>query len=99
MHGYGWVSGAARESAAARWLPASPLASRYALGADGVGAARPGARPERFRSPPAPVRPRADGKWKIDGRGGPGGKRPLAPPPGSRMARLRHLPVTVLPCL
>ena len=47
MHGYGWVSGAARESAAARWLPASPLASRYALGADGVGAARPGARGSR----------------------------------------------------
>ena len=34
------------ESAAAHWLPASPLAF-YALGADGVGAARPGARGSR----------------------------------------------------
>ena len=35
------------ESAAAHWLPPASVASRYALGADGVGAARPGARGSR----------------------------------------------------
>ena len=40
MHGCGWDSGAARERSSAL---AASVASRYALGADGVGAARPGA--------------------------------------------------------
>ena len=40
MHGCGWDSGAARERSSA--LSAS-VASRYVLGADGMGAARPGA--------------------------------------------------------
>ena len=44
MHGCGWDSGAA--SALLRSLAAS-VASRYELGADGVGAARPGARGSR----------------------------------------------------
>ena len=44
MHGCGWDSGAARERSSA--LTAS-VASRYELGADGVGAARPGARGSR----------------------------------------------------
>ena len=38
MHGCGWDSGAARERSSAL---AASVASRYALGADGVGAARP----------------------------------------------------------
>ena len=46
MHGCGWDSGAARERSSALPLAAS-VASRYALGADGVGAARPGARGSR----------------------------------------------------
>ena len=41
MHGCRWDSGAARERSSAL---AASVASRYALGADGVGAARPGAR-------------------------------------------------------
>ena len=41
MHGCGWDSGAARERSSAL---AASVASRYELGADGVGAARPGAR-------------------------------------------------------
>ena len=41
MHGCWWDSGAARERSSAL---AASVASRYALGADGVGAARPGAR-------------------------------------------------------
>ena len=44
MHGCGWDSGAARERSSAL---AASVASRYALGADGVGAARPGARGSR----------------------------------------------------
>ena len=44
MHGCGWESGAARERSSAL---AASVASRYALGADGVGAARPGARGSR----------------------------------------------------
>ena len=40
MQGCGWGSGAAR----AHWLVAASVASRYALGADGLGAVRPGAR-------------------------------------------------------
>ena len=40
MHGCGWDSGAARERSSAL---AASVASRYELGADGVGAARPGA--------------------------------------------------------
>ena len=39
VHGCGWDSGAARERSSAL---AASVASRYALGADGVGAARPG---------------------------------------------------------
>ena len=46
MHGCGWDSGAARERSSALPLAAS-VASRYALGADGLGAARPGARGSR----------------------------------------------------
>ena len=42
MHGCGWDSGAARERSSAL---AASVASRYELGADGVGA-------ERFRSDP-----------------------------------------------
>ena len=54
MHGCGWDSGAARERSSAL---AASVASRYALGADGVGAARPGARgsgslPRATRSAP-----------------------------------------------
>ena len=49
MHGCGWDSGAARERSSALPLAAS-VASRYALGADGVGAARPGARGSRVRA-------------------------------------------------
>ena len=44
MHGCGWDSGAARERSSAL---AASVASRYELGADGVGAARPGARGSR----------------------------------------------------
>ena len=44
MHGCGWESGAARERSSAL---AASVASRYELGADGVGAARPGARGSR----------------------------------------------------
>ena len=44
MHGCGWDSGAARERSSAL---AASVASRYAFGADGVGAARPGARGSR----------------------------------------------------
>ena len=44
MHGCGWDSGAARQRSSAL---AASVASRYALGADGVGAARPGARGSR----------------------------------------------------
>ena len=44
VHGCGWDSGAARERSSAL---AASVASRYALGADGVGAARPGARGSR----------------------------------------------------
>ena len=45
MHGCGWDSGApARERSSAL---AASVASRYALGADGVGAARPGTRGSR----------------------------------------------------
>ena len=44
MHGCGWDSGAARERSSAL---AASVASRYELGADGVGAARPGARGRR----------------------------------------------------
>ena len=44
MHGCGWDSGAARERSSAL---AASVASRYELGADGVGAARPGARDSR----------------------------------------------------
>ena len=44
MHGCGWGSGAARERSSAL---AASVASRYALGADGVGAACPGARGSR----------------------------------------------------
>ena len=44
MHGCGWDSGAARERSSAL---AASVASRYVLGADGVGAARPGARGSR----------------------------------------------------
>ena len=40
MHGCGWDSGAARERSSAL---AASVASRYALGAEGGGAARPGA--------------------------------------------------------
>ena len=40
VHGCGWDSGAARERSSAL---AASVASRYELGADGVGAARPGA--------------------------------------------------------
>ena len=46
MHGCGWDSGAARERSSALWLPQRRLAL-YALGADGVGATRPGARGSR----------------------------------------------------
>ena len=45
MHGCGWDSGAAREQRSSAL--AASVASRYALGADGVGAARPGARGSR----------------------------------------------------
>ena len=49
--------------------------------------------------PRAPV-PWADGKGEmIDGRGGSRGGAAFRPPPGSRPARLRHLPEPVLPCL
>ena len=44
MHGCGWDSGAARERSSAL---AASVASRYALGAYGVGAACPGARGSR----------------------------------------------------
>jgi len=44
VHGCGWDSGAARERSSAL---AASVASRYELGADGVGAARPGARGSR----------------------------------------------------
>ena len=44
MHGCGWDSGAARQRSSAL---AASVASRYALGADGVGAAHPGARGSR----------------------------------------------------
>ena len=44
MHGCGWDSGAVRERSSAL---AASVASRYELGADGVGAARPGARGSR----------------------------------------------------
>ena len=44
VHGCGWDSGAARERSSAL---AASVALRYALGADGVGAARPGARGSR----------------------------------------------------
>ena len=44
VHGCGWDSGAARERSSAL---AASFASRYELGADGVGAARPGARGSR----------------------------------------------------
>jgi len=44
VHGCGWDSVGQPESAAAHWLPPASVASGYALGADGVGAARPGAR-------------------------------------------------------
>ena len=50
MHGCGWDSGAARERSSAQ---AASVASRYALGADGVGAARPGARVEAGSLPRA----------------------------------------------
>ena len=40
MHGCGWDSGAARQRSSAL---AASVASRYALGAQGGGAARPGA--------------------------------------------------------
>ena len=49
MHGCGWDSGAAREAQPQR-TGCPSVASRYALGADGVcgvGAARPGARGSR----------------------------------------------------
>ena len=45
MHGCGWDNGAARERSSA--TVAASVASRYALGADGVGAVRPGARGSR----------------------------------------------------
>ena len=45
VHGCGWDSGAARERSSA--TVAASVASRYALGADGVGAAGPGARGSR----------------------------------------------------
>jgi hypothetical protein len=44
VHGCGWDSGVARERSSAL---AASVASRYALGADGMGAARPGARGSR----------------------------------------------------
>jgi len=44
VHGCGWDSGAAREPSSAL---AASVASRYVLGADGVGDARPGARGSR----------------------------------------------------
>ena len=52
MHGCGWDSGAARERSSAlqraqQRTVAASVASRYSLGADGVGAARPGARGSR----------------------------------------------------
>ena len=45
MHGCGWDNGAARERSSA--TVAASVASRYARGADGVGAVRPGARGSR----------------------------------------------------
>jgi hypothetical protein len=50
VHGCGWDSGAARERSSAL---AASVASRYALGADGVGAAAPG-RPNRVAAGPLP---------------------------------------------
>ena len=52
MHGCGWDSGAARKRSSAL---AASVASRYALGADGVGAARPCA-PVAARSLPRATR-------------------------------------------
>ena len=53
VHGCGWDSGAARERSSAL---AASVASRYALGADGVGAARPGARGSRVTASRYPIR-------------------------------------------
>ena len=47
MHGCGWGSGAGGSQRAQQRTVAASVASRYALGADGVGAACPGARGSR----------------------------------------------------
>ena len=54
VHGCGWDSGAARERSSAL---AASVASRYELGADGVGAARPGARGARICTLPGNKNP------------------------------------------
>ena len=64
MHGCGWDSGAARERSSEL---AASVASRYALGADGVGAARPGARGSRVTA----------SRYALDAEGG-GAVRPGA---------------------
>ena len=83
MHGCGWDSGAARERSSAL---AASVASRYALGADGVGAAQ-GSAAGKSSAPTSPAR----GRWSlpdtdprksrrklvIAGRGGP--SRPRRP--------------------
>ena len=47
MHGCGWDSGGVGQPESAVSALAASVASRYALGADGVGAARPGDRGSR----------------------------------------------------